>query len=125
VTDIVGEMAAASREQSAGVEQVNSAMAQMDHVTQSNSTQTDDLSSTAQSLSRQSARLLELISTFTLGQFENEAHDAHVFKSHETNAVMQTAIEVRPPVMEIRSVASAKHDFQPEAGMHESAASRC
>ena len=40
VTDIVGEIAAASSEQSTGVDQVNTAITQMDHVTQSNSAQT-------------------------------------------------------------------------------------
>ena len=67
VTDIVGEIAAASGEQSTGIEQVNTAMTQMDQVTQSNSAETEELSSTAQLLSVQSARLLELVGTFTLG----------------------------------------------------------
>ena len=66
VTDIVGEIAASSTEQSSGVAQVSTAMTQMDQVTQSNSAQTEQLSATAQSLSQQSARLLELIGTFTL-----------------------------------------------------------
>ena len=43
VTDIVGEIAAASGEQSTGVDQVNTAITQMDHVTQSNSAQTETL----------------------------------------------------------------------------------
>jgi len=67
VTDIVGEIAAASGEQSTGIEQVNTAMTQMDQVTQSNSAETEELSSTAQLLSVQSARLLELVGTFNLG----------------------------------------------------------
>jgi methyl-accepting chemotaxis protein len=67
VTDIVGEIAAASGEQSTGIEQVNTAMTEMDQVTQSNSAETEELSSTAQLLSVQSARLLELVGTFTLG----------------------------------------------------------
>jgi methyl-accepting chemotaxis protein len=67
VTDIVGEIAAASGEQSIGIEQVNTAMTQMDQVTQSNSAETEELSSTAQLLSAQSTRLLELVDTFTLG----------------------------------------------------------
>ncbi len=66
VTDIVGEIAAASEEQSTGVEQVNTAMTQMDQVTQSNAAQTEELSSTAQSLSDQATRLMELVATFKL-----------------------------------------------------------
>ncbi len=66
VTEIVGEIAAASSEQSIGVEQVSSAVTQMDHVTQSNSTQTQDLSSTAQTLSTQAAQLNHLVGRFKL-----------------------------------------------------------
>ncbi len=36
VTDIMGEIAAASQEQSAGIEQVNQAVGQMDEMTQQN-----------------------------------------------------------------------------------------
>ncbi len=67
VTDIVGEIAAASEEQRTGIEQVNAAMSQVEHVTQSNLAQTEVLSSKLQSLGEQSERLMELISTFTLG----------------------------------------------------------
>jgi hypothetical protein len=63
VTDIVGEIAAASGEQSTGIEQVNTAMTQMDLVTQSNSAQTEELSATAQALSEQAAHLMELVSS--------------------------------------------------------------
>jgi len=68
VTDIVGEIAAAAAEQSTGIEQVNTAMSQMDQVTQSNSAQTEELSSTAEALADQSARLMELVGTFTLSK---------------------------------------------------------
>lgn len=66
VTDIVGDIATAASEQSAGIEQVNTAMTQMDHVTQSNSAQTEELSATAESLSEQASNLLALVNTFTL-----------------------------------------------------------
>jgi methyl-accepting chemotaxis protein len=75
VTDIVSQIAAASIEQSIGIEQVNTAMTQMDQVTQSNSAQTEELSATAESLSEQAARLLELTSTFTLGTAEGKKWD--------------------------------------------------
>jgi methyl-accepting chemotaxis protein len=67
VTDIVGEIAAAAGEQSTGIDQVNAAMTQMDQVTQANSAQNEELSSTAQVLSEQSVRLLQLVGTFNLG----------------------------------------------------------
>jgi methyl-accepting chemotaxis protein len=66
VSAIVEEIAAAAGEQTLGIEQVNNAMAQMDEVTQSNSAQTQDLSSTAQTLSRQATRLTELVGVLLL-----------------------------------------------------------
>jgi hypothetical protein len=85
VTDIVGEIAAASGEQSTGIEQVNTAMTQMDQVTQANSAQTEELSATAQSLSEQSAHLMELVSTFTLSQGERNARDRQAFYPREAS----------------------------------------
>jgi methyl-accepting chemotaxis protein len=67
VTDIVGEIAAASAEQSTGVDQVNTAITQMDQVTQSNSAQTEELASTAQALADQAARLTQLVGKFKVG----------------------------------------------------------
>lgn len=86
VTDIVGEIAAASGEQSTGIEQVNTAMTQMDQVTQSNSAQTEELSATAQSLSEQAAHLMELVSTFTLNQGGRNARERQVYQAHEENS---------------------------------------
>jgi methyl-accepting chemotaxis protein len=72
VTDIVGEIASASREQSAGVEQVNQAVTQMDQVTQNNAVQTDELSQTASALSSTAAELTDLVSRFRLSSDQRE-----------------------------------------------------
>jgi len=85
VTDIVGEIAAASGEQSSGIDQVNTAVTQMDQVTQSNSAQTEELSATAQSLSEQAARLLELVNTFTISQGGRNGRERRAFQTHEDN----------------------------------------
>ena len=66
VSDIVGEIASASHEQATGIEQVGKAMVQMDQVTQSNSSQTEELSATAASLASQSSHLDDLVSRFVL-----------------------------------------------------------
>ncbi|AWM40517.1 Methyl-accepting chemotaxis protein II [Gemmata obscuriglobus] len=67
VTDIVTEMAAASREQSSGIEQVNKAVSQMDTVTQRNASQTEEMSATAQALTDQAGQLRDLVGRFKLG----------------------------------------------------------
>jgi methyl-accepting chemotaxis protein len=62
---MIAQIAVASAEQTAGVEQVNTAMAQIDRVTQTNSAQTEKLAETSQSLSRQSAGLMGLVKEFS------------------------------------------------------------
>jgi len=66
VTDIVAEIAAASQEQSVGVEQVNKAMTQMDQVTQTNASQTEELSATAQSMAAGAEELQTMVARFRL-----------------------------------------------------------
>jgi ABC-type transporter Mla subunit MlaD len=68
VTDIIGEIAAASQEQSTGIDQVNRAVTQMDAVVQSNAAQTEELSSTAQALTAQARQLQSLVAKFKVGQ---------------------------------------------------------
>jgi methyl-accepting chemotaxis protein len=67
VTDIVTEIAAASREQSTGIDQVNKAVTQMDSVTQRNASQTEEMSATAQTLTEQAGQLRDLVTQFKLG----------------------------------------------------------
>ncbi|MDY3552429.1 methyl-accepting chemotaxis protein [Gemmata sp. JC717] len=76
VTDIVTEMAAASREQSTGIDQVNKAVSQMDGVTQRNASQTEEMSATAQSLTDQAGQLRDLVSRFKLGAGHNPPRSA-------------------------------------------------
>ena len=68
VTDIIAEIAAASGEQTSGIDQVNRAVTQMDQVTQSNAAQTEELSSTAQALAAQAEQLQALVARFKLGE---------------------------------------------------------
>ena len=95
VTDIVGEIAAASSEQSLGVDQVNTAISQMDQVTQSNSAQTEELSSTAQNLSGQAGRVLELVNTFTLDK-SHSSKNGGGYQSSPRSARPPTAMGLRP-----------------------------
>ncbi len=66
VTDIVSEIAAASREQLVGIEQVNKAVSQMDRVTQGNASQTEEMSGTATALLSHAVQLGELVARFQL-----------------------------------------------------------
>jgi methyl-accepting chemotaxis protein len=66
VTGIMSEIAAASREQSTGIEEVNRAVAQMDEVTQQNAALVEEAAAAAASLEEQSGRLEELVGNFQL-----------------------------------------------------------
>ncbi|MNN64528.1 Methyl-accepting chemotaxis protein IV [compost metagenome] len=66
VTDIMGEISAASAEQSSGIEQVNQAVTQMDTVTQQNAALVEEAAAAAGSLEEQAQRLKEAVATFRL-----------------------------------------------------------
>jgi len=66
VTDIMGEIAAASEEQSSGIDQVARAVTQMDEVTQQNAALVEEAAAAAQSLENQASALKAAVSVFQL-----------------------------------------------------------
>jgi methyl-accepting chemotaxis protein len=68
VTDIMAEISAASSEQSAGIEQVNLAITQMDEVTQQNAALVEEAAAAAESLEEQSEALATSVSVFKLDE---------------------------------------------------------
>jgi methyl-accepting chemotaxis protein len=76
VTDLIGEIAAASRQQSAGVDQVNGAIGQMEQVTQSNAAQTEEITATSDALATQAEQLQGMVSRFKLRRESGEAFES-------------------------------------------------
>jgi methyl-accepting chemotaxis protein len=66
VTDIMGEISAASAEQSAGIEQVGTTVGQLDQTTQQNAALVEEAAASARSLEEQAATLLQAVSRFRL-----------------------------------------------------------
>jgi len=66
VTDIMGEITAASQEQTAGIVQVNDAVIQMDQTTRQNAAVIEEATAAASSLQTQSRHLEKLIATFRI-----------------------------------------------------------
>jgi methyl-accepting chemotaxis protein len=66
VGDLIAEIAAASNEQALGIEQVNTAVAQMNQVTQSNAANSEESASASEELSSQASELANMVSAFTL-----------------------------------------------------------
>ena len=67
VTDIVAEIAAASREQSSGIEQVNKAVMQMDETTQQNAALVEEASAASQAIVEQAQSLNGMIARYNVG----------------------------------------------------------
>jgi methyl-accepting chemotaxis protein len=66
VTDIMAEIAAASREQEMGIGQINQAITEMDNATQQNAALVEEAAAAAQSLQDQAGNLLQAVSAFKL-----------------------------------------------------------
>jgi methyl-accepting chemotaxis protein len=67
VADLIRGITAASQEQSAGVEQVNRAVAHLDEMTQQNSALVEESAAAAESLREQSDRLAKAVAAFRTG----------------------------------------------------------
>ena len=66
VSDIIGEISAASSEQSSGIGQVNVAVAQLDQMTQQNAALVEESTAAAESLREQAQRLSGVVSAYRL-----------------------------------------------------------
>jgi methyl-accepting chemotaxis protein len=91
VTDIMGEISAASAEQSAGVTQVGEAVAQMDQVTQQNAALVEESAAAAESLTNQANALVQVVSVFKL------ANDAYSASPAATSSGASAVVERRSP----------------------------
>jgi uncharacterized phage infection (PIP) family protein YhgE len=68
VTDIMGEISAASNEQAAGVAQVGEAVTQMDQATQQNAALVEEMAAAASSLKSQANELVQVVAAFKLDE---------------------------------------------------------
>ncbi|MES2164728.1 MAG: methyl-accepting chemotaxis protein [Pseudomonadota bacterium] len=68
VADIMGEITAATQEQSNGIEEVNQAITQMDEMTQQNAALVEEAAAAAESMQEQAEMLAQAVSIFKLNQ---------------------------------------------------------
>ncbi len=93
VNDLIAEIAAASQEQSQGIDQVNSAVAQMDKVTQSNAANSEESASAAEELSGQAEELSAMVGQFALSQAtQNRSARPSAGAVHQTHADSKVAV---------------------------------
>ncbi|WP_250534029.1 methyl-accepting chemotaxis protein [Caballeronia sp. AZ10_KS36] len=104
VTDIMGEIAAASAEQSTGIEQVSRAVTQMDEVTQQNAALVEEAAAAAQSLEDQAARLRQAVAVFQV----TEGAGLAAASVHVPAPVSSKPKRVAQPAPTAKPVATAK-----------------
>jgi methyl-accepting chemotaxis protein len=85
VSDIIGEIAAASREQSSGIEQVNRAVMQMDEVTQQNAALVEQATAASHAMAEQAKALNELMGRYHVeaGTVQQRNADARARRMYE------------------------------------------
>ncbi|EBZ8168149.1 methyl-accepting chemotaxis protein [Salmonella enterica subsp. enterica serovar Berta] len=81
VTDIMGEIASASDEQSRGIDQVGLAVAEMDRVTQQNASLVEESAAAAAALEEQASRLTQAVAVFCIQQQQQRARDVAAVKT--------------------------------------------
>ncbi|KQY98004.1 hypothetical protein ASD45_18635 [Pseudolabrys sp. Root1462] len=107
VTDIVAQIAHASEEQAAGIEQVNRALAQMDEVTQQNSALVEENAATAKTLEHQAKAMDERVAAFRLrGSETAEGRQAPVARTIAP-AKARAAAPAQKPVRQLKQTSAS------------------
>ncbi|MCS0616343.1 methyl-accepting chemotaxis protein [Massilia kyonggiensis] len=111
VADIMGEISAASQEQTEGIGQVQLAISQMDQTTQQNAALVEEAAAASEQLREQAGKLSQTVAVFRLGG----AHDRAV----PVTAVQpkQAAPAIAPPVRK-KPAAPARTTAEPRGARH-------
>jgi methyl-accepting chemotaxis protein len=125
---LVAEIATAAREQAQGIEQINTAITQMDQVTQSNSASAEESASAAEELDAQAASLKDMVGKLqqlvggaaTLSSVPPAPSPTHA--SHVTILSSQTAHRPRPRPQPQKSLGGVQRKAIPMPGDAHSAA---
>ncbi len=92
-TELIQEIAHASKEQLTGSEQVNNTTQQLSGVTQQNATVSEKLAANAEEMAAQAEKLYEFASSFIIN---NGDHTTKTFKSKELQLKKELTIETKP-----------------------------
>jgi len=95
VTSIIGEIAVASGEQNAGIDQINQAISQMDAVTQQNAALVEQAAAAAEAMQQQAQSLEQAVSVFKI--HENFVHSAPAPRAPVHARPVPRAAKAPPP----------------------------
>ncbi|PUA97406.1 methyl-accepting chemotaxis protein [Acidovorax sp. 107] len=117
VTDIMGEISAASSEQSAGVGQVGEAVTQMDQATQQNAALVEEMAAAASALNAQAGELVNAVAVFKL---DASSTNSSYSQNRSTAAPARTpmaAPSYKAPARSTSLGSSAKSGSKPTASL--------
>jgi methyl-accepting chemotaxis protein len=97
VTDIMGEISAASQEQARGVAQVGEAITQMDQATQQNAALVEESAAAADSLQIQAGQLVRAVAVFTVAPSAHTGHAPVAAQAAPAPAAAMLAATVPAP----------------------------
>ncbi|MFY9269707.1 MAG: methyl-accepting chemotaxis protein, partial [Candidatus Manganitrophaceae bacterium] len=95
VTDIIGEISAASQEQASGVDQVNKAIMQMDETTQQNAALVEEAASASQSMKTQAEELLRQVGMFKMNGSQQASTERVVSTPKSKPATKQPEVKAK------------------------------
>jgi len=104
VTDLMGEISAASTEQSAGVSQVGEAIQQMDQVTQQNAALVEEMAAAASSLKTQAQDLVSTVAVFKLSQAHGGFTPSPRVAPQATHSTPKQLTPIRKPAPKFKAV---------------------
>ncbi|GAB2894367.1 hypothetical protein GCM10027046_24230 [Uliginosibacterium flavum] len=113
VTDIMNEISAASLEQSNGIEQVGTAVTQMDETTQQNAALVEQAAASAEALSGQAASMLQIVRRFRLD--DSSAHDVSGSVALEAPAAVRSTHALSKPKKPAARIAAPRKVVAPPA----------
>jgi len=118
VADIMGEITAATLEQSHGIEEVNAAIGQMDEMTQQNAALVEEAAAAAESMQEQANNLAQAVSIFKLAgdEFAKRAaptpRKAKPAAPARSTAVVPAAPAAQPPKKKLAAAAPSGDDWE-------------
>ena len=109
VTDIMAEIAAASAEQSTGIEEISGAVSQMDEMTQQNAALVEEAAASAESLLDQASEMSQAVAVFKFDQAsERGPSEARKIPRAAPRAVPPPARQARNPSKSLPKVGQGK-----------------
>ena len=120
VSEIVAEIAAASREQSGGIEQVNLALSQMDEMTQQNASLVEEAAAASETMGAQAQELAALVTFFNLAEdhFIETSHVRRIPEIEDTPQHIENS-QVLPKVHPAGASVGLSHGPKGDSGENE------